>query len=88
MTRSTKLWFEIAAFAISFAALLATAALAIRMGAGLAMTTSMFTTFFVAFAAIAMGRRDVRRRDPARMSIKDELRLRKRRAQGARIQFR
>ena len=88
MTRSAKLWFEVAAFAMTITALLAIAALAMRLGAGLAVTTSMFTAFFGVFVAITAERRRTRRRDPASMSIKDELDLRKLRAQGARIQFR
>jgi Flp pilus assembly protein TadB len=68
MTRSTKLWFEVAAYAITITALLAIAALAIRLGAGLAITASMFTALFCVFVGIAVERRRTRRRDPASMS--------------------
>ena len=92
MTRSTKLWFEVAALAITITALLAIAALAMRVGPhlanGLAISASMITAFFCVFVGIAVKRRRIRRRDPASMSIKDELGLRKLRAKGARIQFR
>lgn len=88
MTGSTKLWFEVAAFAITITAVLAIAAFAMRLGDGLAITTSMFTAFFCVVVGIAVKRRRIRRRDPASMSIKDELDLRKLRAKGTRIQFR
>jgi len=88
MTRPTKLGFEIAAYAITAAALVAIFALALRLGDGLAITTSLFTTFFCVFMGIAVARRRARPRDPTNMSIKDELDLRKLRAQGVRVQFR
>jgi uncharacterized membrane protein YhiD involved in acid resistance len=88
MTRSTKAWFEIAALTTTVAALLAIAALGLRLGDGLAITTSMFTAFFCVFMGIAVKRRRVRRRDPTIMSIKDELDLRKLRAKGEKVQFR
>jgi uncharacterized membrane-anchored protein len=88
MTRSTKQWFEIAAFAITITALLAIGALAVRLGAGLAITTSMLTALFCVSMGIAVKRRGSRRSDPTSMSIKDELDLRKLRAKGATIQFR
>jgi len=74
MTRSIKPWFEVAAFAITLAALLAIVALAMRLGEGLAMATSTtLTTFFCVFIGAAVARRGTRRRDPASISIKDEL---------------
>ena len=86
MTRSIKLWFEIAAFVLTITALLAIAALVVRLGDGLAITTSVLTAFFCVFTGIAVKRRGIGRRDP--MSIKDELELRKLRANGTRVQFR
>ena len=88
MTRPIKLWFQIAAFAITIAALLAVAALAIRMGDGLATTTSILTAFFCAYMGMAGKRRRSDERDSTSLSIKDELELRKARARGTRIQFR
>ena len=88
MTRSTKLRFEIAAYAITITAWLAIVALVVRLGDGLAITTSMLTTFFCVFMGIDVKRRGIRRRDPTSLSIKDELDLRKLRAKGPRIQFR
>jgi len=88
MTRSTKLWFEIAAFTITIEALLAIVALAIRLGDGLAITTSMLTAFFCVFMGIAVQRRRLRHEDRTSLSIKDELDLRKVGARGKRIQFR
>jgi hypothetical protein len=95
MTRSNKLWFEVAAVA-TIAALLGIAALAMLvepnlasgLTIGLAIATSTVTVFFCVFAGAAAERRRVGRRDPASMSIKDELDLRKLRAKGARVQFR
>jgi hypothetical protein len=92
--RSSKLWFKVAAFAITIAALLAIGALAMRVfmarphpGNGMAIATSIFTPFFCVFVAIAVNRRRIRR-DPGTMSIQDELDLRKRRAKGGRVPFR
>jgi hypothetical protein len=90
MTRSKKLWFEVAAVA-TILALLGIAALAMLVKPNLAIgliATSTVTTFFCVFAGVTAERRRVGRRDPASMSIKDELELRKVRARGARIQFR
>ena len=88
MTRSIRLWFQVAAFAITITAVLAIVALALRFGDGLAITTSLFTTFFCVFMGIGAKRRRARRDDPATLSIKDELELRKLRAKGPRVQFR
>jgi len=91
MTRSKKLWFEVAAVA-TIMALLGIAALAMlvepKLASGLAIATSIVTAFFCVFAGVTAERRRVGRRDSASMSIKDELDLRKVRAKGARIQFR
>jgi len=90
MIRSIKLWSKVAAFAITIAAALAIAALAMRvssgrhLASGLAIATSMFAAFFCVFAGIAVNRRRVPRGDPPRMSIKDELDARKLRAEGSR----
>jgi hypothetical protein len=88
MTRSIKLWFEIAAYAITVTAALAIVALAVRLGDGLATATAILTAFFCVFVGIGVRRRRIPRRDPASTSIKDELELRKLRAGGAKIQFR
>jgi hypothetical protein len=88
MIRSSRLWFEVTAFVITIAALLAITALAMRLGDGLAIATSMFPVFFCVFMGIAVTRRRIRRRDPTSITIQDELDLRKLRARGARIQFR
>jgi uncharacterized membrane-anchored protein len=87
MTGPTKLWFEVAAFAITITAVLAITALAMRLGGGLAITTSMLTAFFCVLVGFAVKRRRVRR-DPASMSIKDELDLRALRSTRTRMQFR
>ena len=91
MTRSKKLWFGVAVVA-TITALLGIAALAMLVepnpASGLAIATSIVTAFFCVFAGITAGRRRAGRRDPASMSIKDELDLRKIRAKGARVQFR
>lgn len=88
MTRLTKLWFEVAAFTVTVAAVLAIAALAVRSGNGLAITTSMLTPFLGVFVAFSLSRQRTRRRDRASLSIRDELNLRKLRARGPRVQFR
>ncbi|HEY6923184.1 MAG TPA: hypothetical protein VI653_06945 [Steroidobacteraceae bacterium] len=88
MARSTRLSFEIAAVAVTATAMLAVAVLATRLGGGLAITTSVFTTFFCVFVGIAVSPRDTRRRDSSSSSIKDELEARKIRASGSRVQFR
>ncbi len=88
MTRLTKLWFETAACAITIMALLAILALALRLGSGLAVTTSMIAAFFSVFMGIAGKRRRIRRCNPTSMSIREELSLRKLRAKGPRMQFR
>ena len=88
MTRSTRLWFGIAAFVITVNALLACLVLALRLGEGLAITTSMLTAFICVFLGISVKRRRSRRPDPTSTSIKHELDSRKLRAKGARVQFR
>jgi hypothetical protein len=88
MTRSTRLWFGIAAYAITIMALLAIVALALRLGSGLPIITSMLAAFFGVFMAITGTRRRMRPCDPTSVSIKEELSLRKLRAKGPRIQFR
>lgn len=103
MTRSTRLWFAVAALAIT--ALLAIAAgrlasfvmrvLLVDGGKwwavnGLTIGISTLTVFFCVFMAIAVKRRRARRgvRSPDPASIQDELESRKLRAGGARVQFR
>ena len=87
MPRSIKPWFEIAAYTITITALLAIIALAVRLGSGLAIATSMFAAFFCVFVGIAAKRERIHR-EPARMSIKEELDLRKLRARGTGIRLR
>ena len=94
MIRPTKLWFGVAAFAITIAALLAIVALAMRVSPawhlanGLAITMPILTAFFCAFLGIVMHRRRTGQPDPASTSIQDELDSRKLRANGTRIQLR
>ena len=94
MIRSIKLWAKVAAFAVTIAAVLEIAALAMRVSpawqfaTGLAIAVSMLTTFFCMFVGIAVSQLPIGRRDPPNMSIRDELEQRKLSAKGPRIQLR
>jgi hypothetical protein len=92
--RSTKLLFEVAAFAVTIAALLAITTLAVRLSSAghlanaVAIATSVITAFSCVFAGVAVNRARTRRDDSASASIQDELDARKLRASGPRIQLR
>ena len=95
MNRSTKLWLQIAAFAVTLAALLAIAALALRVSGmspdsakAVAIATSMLTAFICVFMGIAGQGPRADSGDSASLSIQDELDLRKAAAQGTRIRLR
>lgn len=93
MSGSIKRWFEVSAFVITIAALVAIAALAVRvaqpsLAIGVAIATSLFTALFLVIAGIAMKRQHVRQGDLVSMSIKDELDSRNLRSKGTRIQVR
>jgi Na+/melibiose symporter-like transporter len=92
MTRSIRLWFEVAAYTITITSFLAVAALAIRVeprsAEALAIFLSLLSALFFVVAGMAVKRRRIHRRDPASLSIKEELELRKLRGQGVRVQFR
>ena len=82
MPRSIKLWFHVAAYAITIAAFLAIGALAWRLSTlshppnGFAIALPLFTAFFCLIAGIAAKRRRTPSDDPVNTSIKDELELR------------
>jgi low affinity Fe/Cu permease len=94
MSRTTKFLFEVTAFAVTIAALLAIIALAMRMSPawhmanGLAITVSVITAFFCVFVGVTVDRRRVPRDDSPRTSIQEELDARELRARGPRIQLR
>jgi hypothetical protein len=79
MSRPIKLWFEVAAYAITIAAALAIATLLLRLDTlsgpakAVVIALPLFTAFFCVIAGIAVKRRRIRSDDPVNMSIKDEV---------------
>jgi hypothetical protein len=58
MTGSIKHWFEVFAYTITITAVVAIAALAMRVGGESTITLSMVAAFFGVFAIVAMMKRE------------------------------